>query len=282
MHSTQPPSRPDATGIDPKSPASPGCWVIANGRAVARPTHVNLPARSAPSQQGRRPTPQSAGATAHRASPHADLDPELVVTHARQTADLPVPTGKPPRSASSRCDHSVASEPMITPGPPPSVVIMKTAPADSSPRPSRQLSFGLPLIALPLLAALGLPRVVLHDLHIIEGAEPASWVLALGPVAVWVAVTHVKKVPNPFLTVLTIGVIFGVMLAVTHQLLWGYLYADNPAFLNNIEIAGVSPRLAVLPGSLFAGTLLGVVGGLVARGVRMATDRNRHARPAAT
>ncbi|WP_309102804.1 hypothetical protein [Microbacterium sp.] len=120
---------------------------------------------------------------------------------------------------------------------------------------------GLSVLSLIALAALGLPRVILHDLHIIDEAHPASWILSLGPVAVWVAVAVVKKVPNPFLTVLTIGLIFAVMLSITHQLLWSYAFADS-------ETAQSIPRLAQLPGGLFAGLLLGGVGGLVAWGIR--------------
>ncbi|WP_305685736.1 hypothetical protein [Microbacterium sp.] len=130
------------------------------------------------------------------------------------------------------------------------------------------------MLALIGLAMLGLPRVILHDLHIIDSAHPLSWILSLGPVAVWVAVAVARKVPHPFLTVLTIGVIFGVMLASTHQMLWGYLYADHPEFLSNDGIAGVVPRLAVIPGGLFAGAALGAVGGLITWGIQAALRRN--------
>ena len=143
-----------------------------------------------------------------------------------------------------------------------------TTPPQPAPDAPRRRGLGLPIIALVGLAALGLPRVVLHDLHIIDEAQPASWILALGPVAVWIAVVVVKRVPKPFLTVLVVGLILGVMVAITHQLLWGFLYADNPAFRSNSSIAGVLPRLAVLPGSIFAGALLGTVGGLIAWGIR--------------
>lgn len=131
------------------------------------------------------------------------------------------------------------------------------------------------MLALVGLAAIGLPRVILHDLHIIDSAHPLSWILTLGAVAVWVAVTVARKAPRPFLTVLTIGVIFGIMLVITHQILWGYLYADNPEFLNNDGIAGNVSRLAVIPGGLFAGAALGAVGGLIAWGIRTVLRRDR-------
>src|SRR6478609_3500288 len=74
----------------------------------------------------------------------------------------------------------------------------------------RPLGFSLP--ALIGLAALGLPRVVLHDLHLVDQGNGLNWILALGPVVVWIVVAVVKRVPNPFLTVLVIGAIFGLML----------------------------------------------------------------------
>lgn len=140
----------------------------------------------------------------------------------------------------------------------------------------RTRRLGLPVLALIGLAALGLPRVVLHDLHLIDEAQPASWLLALGPVAVWILVAVRRKVPNPFLTVLVIGLVLGVMVVVTHQVLWDQVYADNPAFLSNGNAAGFA-RLAVIPGGLFAGALLGTVGGVIARGAQ-AVVRARSAR----
>lgn len=134
------------------------------------------------------------------------------------------------------------------------------------------------MLALIGLATLGLPRVILHDLRIIHEADLASWILALGPVAVWVAVAVKKRVPHPFLTVLVIGLIFAVMLTITHQLLWGFLYSDNPAILENQPIGPVVPRLAAIPGGLFAGVLLGSVGGLVAWGLQAALGRRGGAR----
>ncbi len=138
------------------------------------------------------------------------------------------------------------------------------------PAVSKRRPLGLSVLSLIGLAALGLPRVILHDLHIIDEAHPASWILSLGPVAVWVAVAVVKKVPNPFLTVLTIGLIFAVMLTITHQLLWSSLFNDP-------ETADSIPRLAQLPGALFAGLLLGGVGGLVAWAIRAMLNRKARA-----
>ena len=129
---------------------------------------------------------------------------------------------------------------------------------------------GLPLLALVALAALALPRVILHDLHVIDEPDPLNWILVFAPVAIWVAVAVAKKVPNPFLTVLVIGAFYGVMLVVTHQLLWDIAFEGSPPALGNSGIATAIPRLASIPGSLFTGALVGAVGGLIAWGLQAA------------
>lgn len=123
--------------------------------------------------------------------------------------------------------------------------------------------FGLPLLLMVGLALLGLPRVVLHDLHLIDEGAPVTWFLALAPVAVWIIVAVRVRSPRPFLTVLIIGLMFGVMLAVTHQLLWTSAFAGIPAVLE----AGPVMRLAAVPGSLMTGAAIGAIGGLLAMAV---------------
>lgn len=175
---------------------------------------------------------------------------------------------------SPACDSSVDPERTTIESLMPTVGTMRSPVRATRPH-TRPRAFGMPVLALIGLAMLGLPRVILHDLHIIDSAHPLSWILSLGPVAVWVVVTVTRNVPRPFLTVLTIGVIFGVMLAVTHQLLWDNLYAEHPEFRVQDGIAGIVPRLTVVPGGLFAGAALGALGGLVALATQVALGRNR-------
>ena len=140
----------------------------------------------------------------------------------------------------------------------------------------RRNPLGLPTLGLIGLAAIGLPRVILHDLHLIDEAGPLTWLLALGPVAVWVAVAVLKRVPNPFLTVLVIGAIFGVMLVIIHQILWETAFAGNPPALGSGTLATLVPRLAAIPSGLFTGAIIGAIGGLIAWGIQAITKRVTH------
>jgi hypothetical protein len=134
-------------------------------------------------------------------------------------------------------------------------------------RPVRPHPLGLPIPALVGLAALGVPRVILHDLHVIGESDVATWLLAVLPVAVWIGVAVVKRVPKPFLTVLAIGVIFGAMLVITHQLLWDSAFNGNLPSVGGPDGAFVA-RIAAIPSGLFAGSIIGAIGGLIAWGLQ--------------
>lgn len=140
---------------------------------------------------------------------------------------------------------------------------------------ARRNPFGLPILALIGLAAVALIRVVLHDLHVIEEGSAITWVLAIGPVMLWIVVAVMNRVPRPFLTVLVIGAIFGVMLVITHQLLWDFAFQGNPPSIGDGPGASVIPRIAAIPSGLFVGAMIGAVGGLVAWGIQAMTSRNK-------
>ncbi len=132
--------------------------------------------------------------------------------------------------------------------------------------PDRQPRFGMPIIAMAGLALLGLPRVILHDLHVINEGTLVTAVLALAPVAAWIVVTVLRRSPRPFLTVLVTGVMFGVMLVITHQLLWDTAFEGTPPAIGTSEASTLIPRLAAIPSGLVTGTAIGAIGGLIAWG----------------
>ena len=135
--------------------------------------------------------------------------------------------------------------------------------------PRRGLGLSLPVVVL--LAAIAAIRVPLHDLGIVqEGSIPAG-LLVFVPLAVWVAVTLQRRVPNPLLALTVVGFAYGVMLAVMHQLFWGAAFGgDLPSLGSNLEDvlppaaeAGVF-RVSAFFSSLVTGTVVGAVTGAVA------------------
>jgi hypothetical protein len=133
-------------------------------------------------------------------------------------------------------------------------------------------ALGVPWTALVGLALLGLPRVLLHDLNVIQEGDLANLLLVVVPPAVWIVVVLSARVPKPFLTLIVVGAIYGVFLAVGHQLLWDHALGKEPSLGGNLE-GQLSPaveelviRIFAFISSLFTGLLVGAVTGLVAWG----------------
>ena len=138
---------------------------------------------------------------------------------------------------------------------------------------------GLSVAALVALAALGVPRVVLHDLDI--GGEAVNAALAVLVPVVWLAVVLARDVPRPFVTLVVIGLLYGVMLAVTHQILWNEAYDGDPPRLGD-QLAdapdwvhSVVTRGGAVLSSLAIGLLVGAVTGAVATAIDRARGRSR-------
>ncbi len=126
---------------------------------------------------------------------------------------------------------------------------------------------GLSSAAIVGLALLGVPRVVAHDLGPVGGVTNA--LLVFVPIAVWLAVVVWRQVPRPFLTLLTIGLVYGVLLGVTHQLLWPWAF-DTPPRLGGNLAGALSPaaestvlRLFAFGSSVLTGLGVGALVGLV-------------------
>jgi hypothetical protein len=127
---------------------------------------------------------------------------------------------------------------------------------------------GLPLPVVAALAALAVPRAALHDLDL--GGTGLTAALALGPPAVWIAVALVARVPRPLITLGAVGVAYGVLLAITHQVLWVEAFdGDPPRLGGNLADApgwahSVVTRGGAVVSSIVTGTLVGVAAGVVA------------------
>jgi hypothetical protein len=135
----------------------------------------------------------------------------------------------------------------------------------------RPLGFSWPI--LTALAALAAPRVVLHDLGIIEEGTFVNGLFVFVPPACWIAAVLWKRPRRPFATVVAIGALYGVFLAIGHQLLWNAAVGGNAPALGG-NLAEVDPavqegfiRAAAVVSSLVTGTLVGVVAAAVAVGL---------------
>ncbi|GAB3759487.1 hypothetical protein [Microlunatus parietis] len=133
---------------------------------------------------------------------------------------------------------------------------------------TRRLTAGMPIVALIGLALLAVPRVVLHDLGIIEEGTFVNLLFVFVPPVIWIVVVLTRRVPNPFLTLLIIGALYGVFLAITHQLLWDLSWAGSPPTLGgNLSTLPPAAHAAITRGfavisSLLTGLIVGAVTGL--------------------
>lgn len=160
-------------------------------------------------------------------------------------------------------------------------VVFMSEPHPMPTRTPRRAALGLPLIALIGLALLAAPRVPLHDLGIIEEGTFVNSLLVFVPPVIWVAVAVLKQVPNPLLTLLTIGFFYGVLLALGHQILWTESFGDDPPQLGG-NLAGLDPTLEAViirsfaaVSSIFTGLIVGAISGLVAWGLSSYLERSR-------
>ncbi|MEU8224007.1 hypothetical protein [Kribbella sp. NPDC048915] len=136
---------------------------------------------------------------------------------------------------------------------------------------------GLPPWAIVGLALLGVPRILAHDLGITS--PPIQGLLTLGPAIVWIFVVLRAKVPSPVVTLLAVGVVYGLALGIVHNLMWGQVFGDNPPELGvlDADTAEVPLRFATFVSSLFTGAAVGLVIGVIVHGLRAVGQRNNRA-----
>ena len=142
-------------------------------------------------------------------------------------------------------------------------------------------SLALPWWAILALAALAVPRVLIHDL----GVETGTFIqglLTIGPPAVWVGVAVWRRLPSPVVTLVVIGTVYGVALGVSHNLMWDTAFSEeSPALGGNLAgtlSAGAEEalmRVATMFSSVFTGALVGLIAGLVAQVLASLPGRRR-------
>jgi hypothetical protein len=130
---------------------------------------------------------------------------------------------------------------------------------------------GLPIPVIILLATPAVPRVFTHDLGIFPEGSFVNRLLVFVPLAIRLAVVLWRRVPYPFLTLTVIGVAYGVMLALGHQVLWEARWDGGPPRLGgNLEGVlepGLEPAVfgvCAFFSSIITGTVVVAIVGLVA------------------
>jgi hypothetical protein len=141
---------------------------------------------------------------------------------------------------------------------------------------------GLPFPVILLLALLAVPRVVAHDLDLVGPVVNA--ILVFAPLVIWLVVVLVARVPNPLLTLTVIGVVYGVFLALGHQILWTWAVDDEPRLGGNLANLPDAVQTLIFRGfavisSLVTGTLVGLAVGAVALLLNRLRRRQTSARP---
>lgn len=136
---------------------------------------------------------------------------------------------------------------------------------------------GLPFSTVFLLAVLGVPRVIAHDLHLVEPGSLANFLLAIIPPLIWLSFVLWKKV-NPFRPLLFVGIFYGVMLGITHQMLWGLAFETSPTLGGNLSdlpplVHILLTRMFGFISSVVTGSLIGVVVGLVGSFIQLIYKR---------
>lgn len=136
----------------------------------------------------------------------------------------------------------------------------------------------LPWTGAVLLALLGLPRVVLHDLGVIDEGSGPNAVLVWVPVLVWLAVLAIRWPEEPLRNGLRLGAAYAVVLVATHQLLWTHGHVEPPRLGGNLSdlpdaAHTVIVRAAATGSSVVTGLLVGLAVALVAWAVRRASSR---------
>jgi hypothetical protein len=129
-----------------------------------------------------------------------------------------------------------------------------------------------------LLALLGAPRAIGHDQDLIKEGTLINTLFVFVPFIIWLAVVLIKKVPRPFLTLFIIGAIYGIFLAVVHQINWNGFWGDNPPVLGGNLEGKLSPdieslvlRMFSFLSSFVSGLVTGAILGIVATALQKIT-----------
>jgi hypothetical protein len=136
---------------------------------------------------------------------------------------------------------------------------------------NKSLKPDLSIAAIIFLAALAIPRVFVHDLHLASFDSLLYKTLAVGPLVVWLIVAIARKSKKPFYDFLLVGLVFGLLLALAHQINWDASWGNNTPHIGGNLAGKFSPlaegltlRTAAIISSVMTGLVFGSAFGLVA------------------
>lgn len=143
----------------------------------------------------------------------------------------------------------------------------------------RARGLGLPFLAIVGLALLVLPRIVVHDLGLLPPASPLYILLNVLPFVAWVLVA-VGWSRRPWVSLVVAGGLYGVALAVVHNLAWNSVFGVQPQLGGSLGDS-LSPstqellmRGATVLSSMGTGLVVGLVLGLIALGLQIVLRRS--------
>ncbi|WP_080875916.1 hypothetical protein [Oceanobacillus timonensis] len=127
---------------------------------------------------------------------------------------------------------------------------------------------GIPVLTLIFLSLLGLPRVIAHDLSMVEEGSLVNSILVFAPIIIWIVFLVIKNVKKTFLSLLLIGFFYGICLAMVHQLFWNTALDTPIQFGGNLSnlppvAVNIIARIFAFFSSVTTGIALGVITGAV-------------------
>ena len=127
-----------------------------------------------------------------------------------------------------------------------------------------------------------MPRVVVHDLKLIPIDGVAYTALAVVPLLIWFLVAVFRKSAKPFYDFIVLGLLYGCLLGVTHQVLWDASWGTDVPHIGGNLAGKLNPtaeslilRAFALGSSVITGLVFGAAFGVVAFVASKVRDRQR-------
>ncbi|WP_162463223.1 hypothetical protein [Paenibacillus psychroresistens] len=128
----------------------------------------------------------------------------------------------------------------------------------------------MPLVLLVVLAAIGIPQVVVKDLQLFSFESILYKALTIGPFLVYLAIALFRKNKRPFYDFIVLGALLGLFVAVTHQITMDKNVPELKGYLKDFfspAVEEISIRIVIFVRILVTRLIAGAVFGLIASAV---------------